>query len=142
MSRIEHHSEVARRLTRVLVVDDERMVLRATRRLLLSRHPDWDVLAASSGNEALQLLQEYHPVNVLVTDLNMPGMDGLTLLNIAEKCHPDVVRVVHSAHIEAFGRATLRELCFELVAKPAGAHELIATLEAACGSASGSLRAV
>lgn len=127
-------SDCVRRSTRVLLVDDERMVLRALRRVVLSRHPDWDVLCARGAGAALQLLAEYAPVDVIVTDLNMPDVDGATLLSIVRERYPDVARVVHSAHIEAFGRRLVGGLCHEMLGKPAGASELVGTLELASGT--------
>jgi CheY-like chemotaxis protein len=62
---------------RVLVVDDEP----DTRQLLglLLRHWGLDVVTASNGAEALRLLS-VHPVDVVLTDLCMPGMDGVELV--------------------------------------------------------------
>ena len=135
MKRIGSQSEVTQRRLRILLVDDERMVLRAMRRLILARHPDWDVLCARSGDEALRMLKDCEPVDVIVTDLSMPGVDGIVLLNIVRERFPRVARVVHSAHIEAYGRDIVRELCYEVLSKPAGAAELVGTLEHACTTA-------
>lgn len=133
------HSECVQRPARVLLVDDERMVLRALRRLILSRHPDWEVLCARSASVALGFLNDHGPIDVMVTDLSMPDVDGITLLGVVKERYPDVVRVVHSAHIENFVPQLLEGLCHELLVKPAGATELVGTLEAACGSSKGAL---
>ena len=125
-------SASAQRPTRILLVDDERMVLRALRRLVLSRHPDWEVLCARSADTALGFLESHAPVDVMVTDLSMPDVDGITLLGIVKERHPEVVRVVHSAPIESFV-AQLVGLCHEVLGKPAGATELVGTLELASG---------
>lgn len=122
------------RPTRVLFVDDERMVLRALRRVVLSRHPDWDVLCARGADAALRLLDEYSPVDVIVTDLTMPDVDGIALLGIVRERYPGVARVVHSAHVEAFGKRVVSGLCHEILGKPAGATELVGALELASGS--------
>lgn len=125
------HSESAHRPKRVLLVDDERMVLRALRRLVLLRHPDWEVLCARSAEAALELLDNHSPVDVMVTDLSMPNVDGITLLGIVKQRYPSVVRIVHSAHIESFGPHLVGDLCHELLGKPAGATKLVGTLEIA-----------
>lgn len=70
----------------------------------------------------------------MVTDLSMPDVDGITLLRIVKERYPEVVRVVHSAHIESFVPQLLGDLCHELLGKPAGATELVGTLEMATGS--------
>jgi YesN/AraC family two-component response regulator len=115
-------------------VDDERMVLRALRRLVLSRHPDWEVLCARSASAALGLLIDHGPIDVMVTDLSMPDVDGVALLGIVKERYPQMVRVVHSAHIESFVPQLLGDLCHEMLGKPAGATELVGTLEVASGS--------
>jgi two-component system cell cycle sensor histidine kinase/response regulator CckA len=133
------HSDRVPRPTRVLLVDDERMVLRALRRLILSRHPDWEVLCARSATVALGFLNDHGPIDVMVTDLSMPDVDGITLLGIVKERYPDVVRVAHSAHIESFVPQLMGGLCHELLAKPAGASELVGTLEAVRGSSKGAM---
>ena len=125
------HLESVQRPKRVLLVDDERMVLRALRRLVLLRHPDWEVLCARSAEAALELLRDHSPVDVMVTDLSMPNVDGITLLGIVKQRYPAVVRIVHSAHIESFGPYLAAGLCHELLGKPAGATKLVGTLEIA-----------
>ena len=132
-------SASVQRPTRILLVDDERMVLRALRRLVLSRHPDWEVLCARSAAAALGFLNSHAPIDVMVTDLSMPDVDGITLLGIVKERHPEVVRVVHSAHIESFVPQLAGGLCHEVLGKPAGATELVGTLELASGSRKGAL---
>jgi len=125
------HPDCVKRPTRILLVDDERMVLRALRRVVLSRHPDWEVLCARSASVALGLLSDHGPIDVMVTDLSMPDVDGIRLLGIVRERYPEVVRVVHSAHIESFVPQLRGDLCHELLGKPAGATELVGTLEMA-----------
>ncbi len=65
------------RPVRVLVADDEAMV-RAGVRAILARDPHVDVVAeAGDGNEALALTRRYRP-DVVLLDIQMPGLDGLT----------------------------------------------------------------
>lgn len=77
----------------VLFVDDERDVLNSLRRLL--RPEAYRTIFAQGGQEALDLLEEEN-IHVLVTDMRMPGMDGLTLLKQVEQKHPDIIRLVLS----------------------------------------------
>jgi DNA-binding NarL/FixJ family response regulator len=94
------------------------------------------VLFASSADEALHHLAEHAPVDVMVTDLSMPEVDGVILLNIVRQRYPDTARVVHSAHIEAFGSEDIHDLCVSVLAKPAGVLALVGALEQACGYSS------
>ena len=64
---------------RVLVVDDDRLIMKSIERSLRLHRPDWKVLTASNGLEALTVLRA-SPCDVLVTDLQMPGLGGMGLL--------------------------------------------------------------
>lgn len=85
---------------RVLCVDDEPQVLDALTRAL--RAPDLALRSAAGGAEALALL-DAQPADLLLTDLCMPGMSGLQLLEQAQARYPDTVRLVLS------GPADLRD---------------------------------
>jgi len=76
---------------RILLVDDEVRVLDAMRRNLRTY---FDITTATSGAEALDILQHQGPFAVLVSDLRMPGMGGLELLAEARKLAPDTTRVL------------------------------------------------
>jgi len=64
---------------RILITDDEPMLLLALQRSFRMDKPDWEVVLARTGQEALEQLR-IQPYDVLVTDILMPGMDGMTLL--------------------------------------------------------------
>jgi len=81
----------------VLFVDDERDILSSLKRLF--RSEPYQTIFAQSGKEALSFLEKER-VHVIVTDLNMPEMDGFTLLKQVQKKHPDVIRLVLSAHAD------------------------------------------
>jgi DNA-binding NtrC family response regulator len=101
---------------RVLVVDDElslRKVLSAT----LQRE-GYEVQVASDGEEALAAL-ERDGADVVVTDLVMPRMDGLTLLRKVVKAHPDVPVIVVTAHGKIDSAVTaMKAGAFDFVTKP------------------------
>jgi DNA-binding NarL/FixJ family response regulator len=64
---------------RILIVDDEPILLLALQRSLRLEQPGWELVLARSGQEALEQLR-LAPYDVLVTDILMPGMDGMALL--------------------------------------------------------------
>jgi predicted regulator of Ras-like GTPase activity (Roadblock/LC7/MglB family)/CheY-like chemotaxis protein len=66
-------------MKRVLVVDDEEDMLWMLQRNLNKGMPDVEILAAKSAEEALAILSD-KPANLVITDINMPGMNGLDLL--------------------------------------------------------------
>ncbi len=67
------------RLPGILLVDDDPIVLRALRRLLVGARPGWEIDLAESA-EAAQTLIESSRYDVVVTDLQMPVLDGATFL--------------------------------------------------------------
>lgn len=77
----------------VLVVDDEKAVLLAARRLIRRYHPEWDVLQAQSVAAAHELMNEQSPW-VVIADKQMPGEGGAGLLASIEDSHPLVLRVM------------------------------------------------
>ncbi|MBF0495989.1 MAG: sigma-54-dependent Fis family transcriptional regulator [Deltaproteobacteria bacterium] len=79
----------------ILVVDDEKNYL-INLEALLSEESDYEILTAESGVQALQVLKE-HEVDLVITDLKMPGMDGLQLLEEAKKMMPGLPVIVLTA---------------------------------------------
>jgi len=116
------------RAPRVLLVDDDPIVLRAIRRLLLGARPGWEIDMAESGDAALRLL-EAKTYDVVVTDLHMPVVDGLALLRRLKSEQPSLMRVIHSSHVESLTREELEELSHAVVTKPGRPDELVMVLE-------------
>lgn len=81
----------------VLFVDDEINILNSLRRGLIDE--DYVCLFASSGIEALDIISK-NSVSVIVTDMRMPGMDGLTLLKEVKEKYPKTVRIVLSGYTQ------------------------------------------
>ncbi len=79
----------------VLFVDDEALILQTIQRIL--RGGTLEVLVASDAKEAMRILDERR-VDVLVSDIDMPGMDGLALIAWTRKQHPTTLRMVLSGH--------------------------------------------
>ena len=82
-------------MKRILFVDDEPKVLQGLQRMLRSMRNEWGMEFASSGREALEML-ERAPYDVIVTDMRMPGMDGVQLLKEVTKRFPLLVRIILS----------------------------------------------
>jgi DNA-binding NarL/FixJ family response regulator len=82
-------------VVRVLVVDDHRLIVKEVRRLL-EEAGEFEVVAeATNGREALVLARRHRP-DVVLLDLRMPGMDGLTCLDELRKLSPDMRVVILS----------------------------------------------
>ena len=110
-----------------LLVDDEPAVLRALKRLIESACQQWVVVCARHGEEALERLAETQ-FDAVVLDLQMPTMDGMTLLRNMIRLHPETVRIVHSSHTETLGTELVRYLAHNVVPKPATAHQILNVL--------------
>jgi DNA-binding NtrC family response regulator len=74
----------------LLFVDDESAVLKSLKRVF---QDDYHVLTAENGAEALGILEKEH-VHLIVSDLRMPGMDGLQLLHKVKERWPETIRVM------------------------------------------------
>jgi CheY-like chemotaxis protein/anti-sigma regulatory factor (Ser/Thr protein kinase) len=91
-------SRTTDRCARILLVDDEALI-----RIVLARHLEdagYDVLVASSGEEALALAAEVE-VDGLITDLAMPGMDGITLIQRLQADNPGLPALLLTGYASA-----------------------------------------
>lgn len=115
---------------RVLLVDDEPIVLAALTRMLRRVQPDISVVPTSSGRTAMDLLRAER-FDVLITDMQMPIVTGEEVLACARETHPETVRVVLSGHAEAQARFRVVSLAHRYLAKPCTVPELRETLRRA-----------
>ncbi|KGJ86664.1 sigma-54-dependent transcriptional regulator [Colwellia psychrerythraea] len=81
--------------SRILFVDDEPEILRSLQRI--TKKMDAVILTASNGQDALNIINEC-PVDVIVSDFNMPKMDGNELLEQVAQISPETVRMVLTGH--------------------------------------------
>ena len=106
----------------VLIVDDEPSLLLSLKRVL-SEEP-YEVLFANSAKQSLEMLQE-NEVHVIITDLRMPDMSGVGLLeNIREK-YPYIIRLVLSGHtdVKTVLETINRGVIFRFITKPWGCDD-------------------
>ncbi len=82
---------------RILFVDDEKQILRALRRLFVQS--DYEVSFANSAKEALEILEK-NEVELLITDIRMPEMDGFELLREVKANYPLTLRVALSGYTD------------------------------------------
>ncbi|MDR3588874.1 MAG: HDOD domain-containing protein [Negativicutes bacterium] len=84
-------------MRRILFVDDERPILRSIERLFSD--VDCEFLTAESGEEGLRLLAD-QPVDVVVSDMRMPGMDGHQFLQKVKDLYPGTTRLILSGYAD------------------------------------------
>jgi DNA-binding NtrC family response regulator len=114
---------------RILIVDDDPLVPK-TLRILLRKHGH-EVEAAAGATEALRML-EARPVELVISDINMPGGDGFQVLQHVKRTHPDteVILITGYGTIENAVRG-MREGAFDYVTKPVLDDEIIVVVERA-----------
>ena len=114
----------------LLIVDDEPNVISSLKRLL--RKEDFIIFSAGSGSEGLSLLNA-QDVGVVISDMMMPGMDGVTFLNFVKERKPDTVRLLLTGHgsMENAVNAINQSKVFEYLTKPWEANRLITSLHSA-----------
>ncbi|BDD87062.1 sigma-54-dependent transcriptional regulator [Desulfofustis limnaeus] len=110
----------------ILVVDDEPNYLIVLSELL--RDEGFEVLTAPGGEEALATVKEAD-LDVVLTDMQMPGMDGMTLLGEIKKSYSDLPVVIITAYAEIDKAvAAMQAGAYSYLAKPFSNDELIVTI--------------
>ena len=117
---------------KILVVDDEPdlepLMLQRMRRHIRSGH--YSFVFASNGVEALQVLEREDDIDMVLSDINMPQMDGLTLLDQIPKVDPNVRSVIISAYGDMKNiRTAMNRGAFDFVTKPLDFDDLQITIE-------------
>jgi DNA-binding response OmpR family regulator len=91
----------------------------------------YEVVTAQNGGDALTLL-EAAAVDVVLLDVGMPGVDGMTALRRIREVHPALPVIMLTGNVDAaVGRATLQRGAFDYVTKPVDFDHLVRVLEAA-----------
>jgi CheY-like chemotaxis protein len=114
-------------LDMVLVVDDQTDVLETTAELF--RTLGFEVATANSGEEAMQILRRTPKVTLLLTDMVMPGMNGMELARHARKLTPQIKVIVASGYSSALTSKN-EEMVegIQFLSKPYGVAELVRSL--------------
>ncbi len=114
----------------ILLVDDEPDILDTHARLLSHGLPGTTILRAASGEDALDQMA-LHPVDIVVSDLQMPGMDGMELLATSQRMDPEVYRVLVTAFPDAASsHQALKDAELEaILEKPVNPPAFIAMLQ-------------
>lgn len=115
---------------RVLFVDDEQAILEGIRRSLRPMRHQWEMLFADGGEEALRVM-DTAAIDVVVTDMRMPGMDGAQLLSQVRARFPNVIRFVLSGHSDHEALVSSAGAAHQYLYKPCDRAVLQKRLEAA-----------
>ncbi|NND61162.1 MAG: HDOD domain-containing protein [Gammaproteobacteria bacterium] len=118
-------------MKRILFVDDEPNVLTGLRRMLRTFRKEWDMEFLPSGEQALEALNSA-PCDVIISDMRMPGMDGVQLLTAVKKDYPNTVRIALSGHADMEMVLECIGATHQYLAKPCDADTVKATIDRAC----------
>jgi HD-like signal output (HDOD) protein/ActR/RegA family two-component response regulator len=113
---------------RILLVDGDGALLQERRRVFWKAHRIWEVLLAQTGLEAIQLLDR-DPVDIVVTDMQLPDMEGAELLHRVRESQPGAVRIALADHAMAEWAEKAEGDLHRLFIKPVDAEFLIGAIE-------------
>ncbi|GAB3796361.1 hypothetical protein GCM10028819_13840 [Spirosoma humi] len=118
--------------TKILLVDDE-VDLEALFRQRFRQsiqNGTYEFVFAQDGRQALRMLEEQPDIDLLLSDINMPGMDGLTLLDQLQHINPMVRTVMITAYGDmATIRTAMNRGAFDFITKPINFEDLDATIQ-------------
>ena len=114
---------------KILVVDDEEIVLKSCRKIL--EGGGHEVTTALSGQEALDLLEK-EPIDIVFTDIKMPGMDGMEVLEKIKGKYPDVLVIIITGYSTVQSAVQAMKLgAFDYIPKPFTPDEVLVVVDKA-----------
>lgn len=117
----------------ILIADDERAIREGVKRTIKRISPDVEVHIAASTEEAVKVMDERR-IDIVLTDILMPGINGLEFMKMSKRKYPEAKWVVISAHSEfSYAQEAVRLGARDYLLKPIGKsrlQEVIATLAA------------
>ena len=114
---------------RILLVDDEMPALRFLQAIVAKYAPDFRVCASyTNGTSALEYLRKY-PVDLLITDISMDGMNGIELAQAARDVWPDVHIIILSGYSEfEYAQGAIRAAVDDYILKPVSIPQITKAL--------------
>jgi adenylate cyclase len=119
-------------MVKILVVDDETdleiLIKQKFRKKI--REQEYEFIFAVNGNHALEQLEKHTDVDVVLSDINMPEMDGLTLLSKLTENHSLLKSIIISAYGDMDNiRTAMNRGAFDFITKPVNFRDLELTME-------------
>ena len=112
----------------LLIVDDSRVSRMMIRTMIAARRPEWTLLEAASGDEALQTLQQQVP-DYVTMDINMPGTIGTDVAEQILRDHPGLRLVLFSANVQGAHQSRAAGMGAGFVHKPVSERSVEHALE-------------
>ena len=115
-------------MLRILVADDEQIVIDGITHILNTYNPTFEVKTARTGREAIQIAESFHP-NAIFMDIKMPGIDGLEALEEIHKSLPQALLIIISAYEQfEYARSAINLQVLEYLVKPVNKELFIGAL--------------
>jgi len=104
---------------KIVLVEDEPTAQRHLRSIIEKKCPGFEVVGiAENGNEGLQKVEELRP-DLLISDIRMPGMDGIELIGRVKKIFPEIISVIVSGYQEfEYAKKAIRSEVADYILKP------------------------
>lgn len=119
-------------MAKILVADDEpdlEMLIKQKFRQKI-REKEYEFVFAVNGNDALDKIQQHSDIDILLSDINMPEMDGLTLLSKLNESSPLIKSVIVSAYGDMDNiRIAMNRGAYDFITKPINFEDLSTTIE-------------
>lgn len=115
---------------RLLFVDDEVNLLQGLKRMLYHMRNAWDMIFVSSAKEALEVLSR-EPIDIIITDIRMPEVDGIELLKRVMVKYPHVIRFILSGQSSKADFVRAVGPSHQFLSKPVEAEALKSTINRA-----------
>ena len=119
-------------MTKILVADDEtdlEVLIKQKFRQKI-REQQYEFVFAVNGNDALNKIQQHPDIDIVLSDINMPEMDGLTLLSRLNETCPLIKSVIVSAYGDMDNiRTAMNRGAFDFITKPINFEDLSVTME-------------
>ena len=104
--------------SKILIVDDSRVSRMMIRGLVATLCPEWEIIEAATGDEAVALASSARP-DFITMDINMPGMSGFDAVRLIQQTNPTIRIAVLTANIQESSREKAQKLAVKFVQKPA-----------------------
>lgn len=110
-------------MKKILFVDDEPNILQGLRRMLRSMRHDFAMFFAEEGKKALEIMEE-EDIDVVVSDMRMPGMDGAELLTEIRNRHPHTIRIMLTGQADEESTIRAIGIVHQFLSKPCDPDKL------------------
>jgi len=118
-----------------LIVEDDYLIRQGLKKIIETLHPSFKVaFEASNGYEALEILQ-HNTIHLVISDVKMPHMDGITLVKKITHIYPDINIIMLSGYSDyEYVRESLKHGAIDYLLKPVEKEELKVLLDKCAGS--------